>query len=77
MEGLSLDALIKAGEKNLSDEDLAKIAAKENNELAKKILKKSGQDVKKKRKKEMPDKIKSNKKGLVRRNLSLNNLHDR
>ena len=77
LEGLSLDALIKAGEKNLSDEDLAKIAAKENNELAKKILKKSGQDVKKKRKKEMPDKIKSNKKGLVRRNLSLNNLHDR
>ena len=80
LEGLSLDALLKAGEKEISDEELAKIAAKENNELAKKILKKSGQDVKKRRKKEVKDitdKTKGGKKGMLRRNLSLNNLHDR
>ncbi len=80
LEGLSLDALLKAGEKDISDEDLAKIAAKENNAVAKKILEKSGQDIKKRRKKDIkdiPDKTKGSKKGLVRRNLSLNNLHDR
>lgn len=39
MQGLSLDALLKAGEKDISDEELAKIAARENNALAKKFLK--------------------------------------
>ena len=36
LQGLSLDALLKAGEKDISDEELAKIAARENNALAKK-----------------------------------------
>lgn len=39
LQGLSLDALLKAGEKDISDEELAKIAARENNALAKKFLK--------------------------------------
>lgn len=51
LQGLSFDALLKAGEKDISDEELAKIAARENNALAKKILEKSGQDVKRRRKK--------------------------
>ena len=78
MQGLSLDALLKAGEKDISDEELAKIAARENNALAKKILEKSGQDVKRRRKKDVkkfPDKDKANV--LLKRNLSLKNLNDR
>ena len=80
LQGLSLDALLKAGEKDISDEELAKIAAKENNALAKKILKKSGQDVKRRRKKDtknFPDKAKSKASVAFKRNLSLKNLNDR
>ena len=80
MQGLSLDALLKAGEKDISDEELAKIAARENNALAKKILEKSGQDVKRRRKKDVkkfPDKTKDKANVLLKRNLSLKNLNDR
>lgn len=80
LQGLSLDALLKAGEKDISDEELAKIAARENNALAKKILEKSGQDVKRRRKKDVkkfPDKTKDKTNTLLKRNLSLKNLNDR
>lgn len=80
LQGLSLDALLKAGEKDISDEELAKIAARENNALAKKILEKSGQDVKRRRKKDVkkfPDKTKDKANVLLKRNLSLKNLNDR
>lgn len=80
LQGLSLQALLKAGEKNVSDEELAKITAKENNALAKKILEKSGQDVKRRRKKDakkFPDKIKGKTKVFLKRNLSLKDLNDR
>ena len=80
LQGLSLDALLKAGEKDISDEELAKIAARENNALAKKILEKSGQDVKRRRKKDVkkfPDKTKDKTNTLLKCNLSLKNLNDR
>ena len=79
LQGLSLDMLMKVGEKDLSDEELAKIAARENNALAKKILEKSGQNIKSRRRKKvkLSDKSKEKKGILLRRNLSLKNLNDR
>ena len=79
MQGLSLDMLMKVGEKDLSDEELAKIAARENNALAKKILEKSGQNIKSRRRKKvkLSDKSKEKKGILLKRNLSLKNLNDR
>lgn len=80
LKGLSLEAIQKAGEMDAREEDIAKIAAKENNALAKKILAKSGQEVKRKKKREIkdvPNKAKE-KSGLsLKRNLSLKNLNDR
>lgn len=81
LQGLSLDTIQKVGEKNIGEDEVVKIVAKDDNELAKKILAKSGQDIKQKKIKDVKDgTVKVKSKGNVltnKRNLSLKNLNDR